>query len=98
MVFRAKRRFQPNGFSRKEALCYQNHMVQRLYMYPDRMPPASINATYNAMALFFKNVESPAITHALVAEPVIIKAIIAPSLEPDAIIVCMIGAADSVVT
>ena len=67
-------------------------------MYPDRMPPVRINATYNAMALFLRKVESPAITHALVAEPVMIKAIIAPSLEPDAIIVCMIGAADSVVT
>jgi hypothetical protein len=72
--------------------------MQRLYMYPDRLPPNNTNKTYSAIAFFLRKVESPAITHALVAEPAIINSIIAPSLEPDAIIDCTIGAADSVVT
>lgn len=71
--------------------------MQKSYMYPVNIPPNNTNKTYNAIARFLRKVESPAITHALVAEPVIINAIIAPSLDPEAINVCIIGAADSVV-
>lgn len=67
-------------------------------MYPERIPPARMNPMYRRIIFFFMNTAIPAMTHALVAGPVIRKAIIEPPLAPPSNSDLISGTADSPAT
>ena len=63
-------------------LSYYINKLIKSNTYPETIPPTRINITYMETARFLINDVNPAITHALVADPVIKNASIAPWLAP----------------